>query len=158
MLTLSDEIIKRAESTIEALHAIIEGKEKNLRGYKRSYSTDGKLCGVCGRKLPGNAKKCHPCNNSDIYTNFCSLESRVASYFTAVRQAGLWPLTLVGRTLSVKKLTYSTQEMSASLRHDCAAGGDCPLKQEISDLARSSSRIQDIMPGIRLDWVRKCCE
>src|SRR2546421_7019232 len=61
---------------------------------------------IVGEDLPGNAKKCRRCNNSDFYPELCSRESRIAYYFAALRQFGLRPLTQAVSTSSVRMLTY----------------------------------------------------
>jgi hypothetical protein len=52
-------------------------------------------------------------------------------------------------------LTYCILEMSGTLRHNCAAGIDCPLKQEVENLARVATVIQGRVLGLCLDCLRK---
>jgi hypothetical protein len=155
LLIPSDDTIQQAEATSEALQAAIEGKEGTLRDHGLGYLMDGQFCGDCWRRLPGNAKKCHPCNNSDFYPELCNRESRIACYFAALRQVGLWPLTQAVSRSSVRMLTYCILEMSGTLRHNCAAGIDCPLKQEVENLARVATVIQGRVLGLCLDCLRK---
>ena len=155
LLIPSDDTIQQAEATSEALQAAIEGKEGTLRDHGRGYLMDGMFCGDCWRRLPGNAKKCRPCNNSDFYPELCNRESRIAYYFAALRQVGLWPLTQAVSTSSVRMLTYCILKMSGTLRHNCAAGIGCPLKQEVENLGRVATAIQGRVLGLCLDCLRK---
>jgi hypothetical protein len=147
-------VIQQAEATSEALQSAIEKKEGSLRDRGFGYVMDGQFCRSCWRRLPGNARRCHPCNHSEFYPELCSRESRIAYYFAALRQASLWPLTQALSKLSARMLGHRTLEMSATLRHSCAAGDDCPLKQEVENLAISASEIQSRVRGLCLDCLR----
>ena len=148
-------MIQQAAATSEALQSAIEEKEGSLRDRGLGYFMDGQFCGSCGRRLPESAKKCHPCYHSKIYPELCNRESRIAYYFAALRQASLWPATQALSKLSARMLGHRTLEMSATLQHDCAAGADCPLKQEVENLAISASEIQSRVRGFCLDCLRK---
>ena len=148
-------MIQEAEGTAEELQVAIEEKEEFLRDCKFSYAMGGKFCGNCWRRLPGNAKKCRPCNNSEFHPEWCSQESRIAYYFAALRQAGLWPLSQALSNWSVRILCDCLSEMSETLRHSCAAGDGCPLKEEVENLAIFASEIQGRVRGLCLDCLRK---
>jgi hypothetical protein len=45
-------------------------------------------------------------------------------------------------------LGYCILEMSVSLRHNCAAGMDCALKQVVENLATAASEIQGRVRGL----------
>ena len=155
LLIPSDDVIQQAEATSEELQVAIEEKEGFLRDCRFGYAMDGKFCGNCWRRLPGNAKKCRPCNNFEFYPEWCSQELRIASYFAALRQAGLWPLSQALSKWSVRMLSDCLSEMSGTLRHSCAAGAGCPLKEEVENLAIGASQIQGRVRGLCLDCLRK---
>lgn len=99
-----------------------------LREYRRSYAIERCACEICGRLHPLDAKKCHPCNNKDLKRKECTKESRIAEYFHVLRQVELWPSVEPFKTCSVKDVVFRFSCTEQDLRHQCAAGLDCPLR------------------------------
>lgn len=93
---------------------------------------------MCGRKPPAEAKKCHPCNNSELRARFCTDETRVADYMLAIRQAELWGFSKPLECLSVAQIAVQMTFARDNARHRCSAGLNCPLLKE---LERSVSKI-----------------
>ena len=148
-------MLDRAEATIEELQIIIEGKEGKLRDYGAAYRMEGQVCGDCGRKLLANVRRCHPCNRSNSFPDFCNRESRVAAYFFALRQGDLWPWTQAISTASVGTMSLKIGQLYTSLQHDCAAEFGCPLRQEVIALTEPARSIEKSVRGLCLDCLRK---
>jgi ribosomal protein L40E len=155
LLIPSDDAIQQAEATSEELQAAIEDKERSLREQGHGYLMDGQFCRSCWIRLTGNAKRCHRCNNSEFHPEFCTQESRIAYYFAAIRQAGLWPLSQTLSKSSVNMLSSCLSEIPGALRHTCIAGSHCPLMQGVDGLLQLTSRILGEVRGLCLDCLRK---
>ena len=90
-LQFADDLIDGIERLLEYLHSEVQSVENLLRNCRACYEIQGLDCFLCGRSHPAQAKKCHPCNNAELHSKHCTVDSRVAGYFATLRQAELWP-------------------------------------------------------------------
>ena len=127
------------------LHYEVQSVEGYLRKCRVCYEIQGLGCFLCGRSHPAQAKKCHPCNNAELHSKHCTVDSRVAGYFATLRQAELWPTVVPFRRNSVSDLAFRISCANNDLRHSCGAW-ICPLKQELEKL---DQRVQKPIKGIR---------
>lgn len=105
-LQFADDLIDGIERLLEYLHSEVQSVENLLRNCRACYEIQGLDCFLCGRLHPAQAKKCHPCNNAELHSKHCTVDSRVAGYFVALRQAELWPTVVPFRKYSVSDLAF----------------------------------------------------
>jgi hypothetical protein len=143
----------------------LQSTESLLREYCRCYETSQLICVLCGRTLPAEAKKCHPCRNSHLFPRYCTSESRDAEFFAVLRKSELWPTAVLFKTYSILNITSRFTCAKAELKHSCAAGNSCPLLINFEALLGRVSRVQKRIVGLCLlcvrqdDWQAgaKCC-
>ncbi|PVH92414.1 hypothetical protein DM02DRAFT_508345, partial [Periconia macrospinosa] len=90
-ISIPDAMSLRVKQTLDNIETEIQDVESSLRLSLRSYETSQRLCTLCGRALPEQAKKCHPCYNTDLPPKYCTTETRIAEYFAVLRKVELWP-------------------------------------------------------------------
>lgn len=127
------------------LHIEVQSVEGLLRNCRAGYVIQGLDCLLCGRSHPAQAKKCHPCKNSELHSKYCTVDSRVAGYFATLRHAELWPTVVPFQKYSVSDLAFRISCANNNLRHSCGAWR-CPLKQELEKL---DQKVQKTVNGIR---------
>jgi ribosomal protein L40E len=143
----------------------LQSTESLLREYRRCYETSQLICVLCGRTLPGQAKKCHLCRNSNLFPRYCTSESRIAELFAVLRKVELWPTAVPFKTYSISNITSRFTSAKAELKHSCAAGNSCPLLMNLEALLGRVSRVRKRIVGLCLSCVRedkleantKCC-
>ncbi|KAF2185899.1 hypothetical protein K469DRAFT_738836 [Zopfia rhizophila CBS 207.26] len=113
--------------TLGKLEAELQSVETLLREYRRCYETSQLICVNCGRTLPEEAKKCHPCRNSLLPPKYCTSETRIAEYFAVLRKVELWPTAKPFEICSVSDIAFRFTCAKADLKHNCAADANCPL-------------------------------
>jgi hypothetical protein len=124
------------------------------------------VCMECGRTPPLDAKKCHPCNNSALYPRYCTGESRVVEYFSALEKEGLWPSVKPFEKRSAATLATKIKSAMDNLRHSCEAGPHCPLVRElIKGLCERLGKLLAKARGLCLnctkmgkEWNQSSCE
>ena len=126
-----------------------------LRQSLKCYETSQLFCVECGRFLPGVAKMCHPCHNSELPLRYCTSETRVAEYFTLLRKVELWPTATPFRTCSVSEITFRFTCTKADLKHSCTAGTYCPLLVNLESLVGRADRIKKKMNSLCLRCIRE---
>lgn len=112
-------------------------------------------CPLCGRKHPQDAKKCHPCSNTQLRQRFCSEETRVADFILALRQVWLFGVDDDFHSLSINDLVTRIASVSRDSKHVCAADVSCPLKKELHDLSRACHEIRDNAKGMSLESAQR---
>lgn len=123
-----------------------------LRNSPRCYETSQLLCIDCGRTLPAQAKKCHPCNNSELPQRYCTSETRIADYFAVLRKAELWP---TAKPFGMCSVSDTASRFKADLKHSCAADTSCPLLVNLNSLSERVDRIKRNMSGFCLLCIRE---
>ncbi|KAJ6197799.1 hypothetical protein J3E72DRAFT_269392 [Bipolaris maydis] len=125
---------------IDGLETELQYVEHSLRGSSRCYDTWQLLCTQCGRSLPGNAKKCHPCRNTELPTKYCTSETRIAEYFEALRKAELWPTLGSFAACSVSDIASRFARARKGMRHTCEA--EMMTGLEKVEIVPTNSRIE----------------
>jgi hypothetical protein len=128
--------------------------EQYLRHSSRCYDTWQLFCAQCGRELPGNAKKCHPCRNAEFPTKYCTSETRVAGYFLALQRAELWPTLGPFATCSISDISLRFARAERDTRHTCEADSCCPLATGLDLLSKKADEARMRVVGICLSCVR----
>jgi hypothetical protein len=144
--------VKRA---LNKLEIELQSTESLLREYRMCYKTARRICVLCGRTLPGEAKKCHLCRNSDLIPRYCTSESRVADFFEVLRKVELWPTAVLFKRYSISDITSRFTCAKAELKHSCAAGNSCPLLTNFESLLGRVSRVQKHIVGLCLPCVKQ---
>jgi hypothetical protein len=145
----------RTQRTLQKLETELQRMESMLRQSCKCYDTSQLFCIECGRVLPGVAKKCHPCNNSELPSRYCTSETRVAEYFAVLRKVELWPTATPFRMCSVSDITFRFTCVKADLKHSCTAGTYCPLLLNLGYLLAKVDRIKMEMSGFCLRCIRE---
>ncbi|KAH8728860.1 hypothetical protein GQ44DRAFT_747278 [Phaeosphaeriaceae sp. PMI808] len=117
----------RIKRTLGELEAELQRVELLLRQSSKCYETSQLFCIECGRILPGQAKMCHPCHNSELPPRYCTSETRIAEYFAVLRKVELWPTATPFRMCSILDTTFRFICAKADLKHSCTGGTYCPL-------------------------------
>jgi ribosomal protein L40E len=128
--------------------------EGSLRRNRRCYSMQGQFCTGCGSTLPTEAKKCGLCRNNNLGQTYCSMESRIAEYFAALRTSGLWPSTEPFHNCSISNIALRFQCLKKDLKHDCAVASQCPLRLVIEELRNKVRCIEGNVRDICLNCFR----
>jgi len=127
----------------------MEMVERTLRATAASsYSMWRKACQICDRTHPETAKKCHPCDNANLFVKCCTFETRIASYFAALSTCELWPSSEHG-SLSAGELVPKMAKIPNSVSvHKCDGAELCPLKQETIRLKERALRVLGDAKGV----------
>lgn len=133
----------------------IERVEGNLRKQGPMHPMPHMECPLCGRRHPQDAKKCHPCDNTQLQQRFCSEETRVADFILALRQVWLFGVDEDFHSLSIKDLVTRVSCANQNSKHGCAADVGCPLKKELQNLSKACSEIRDNAKGMSLEDVQR---
>jgi hypothetical protein len=144
----------RIQRVLDELEAIVQDMESALRVSSEVYATRQLLCTVCGRSLPCEAKKCHPCHNTDLQGRFCTKETRVAEYFEILRKAELWPTVASFVECSVSDVSLRFTRARKDAKHVCEASYSCPLLMTLDLLITKAGEAQDWANGLCLRCVR----
>lgn len=108
------------------------------------------LCPECNKTHPDTAKKCHPCNNTNLSVKYCTFEVRIAEYFAALRTCELWPFSMHGN-LSAVELTEKMVDVPDSVsNHKCLGANLCPLKREAARLKEKALSILEAAQGVSI--------
>jgi hypothetical protein len=128
---------------------------KGKRGAKKDNSNDAEgneidsalsvVCMRCGRTPPLEARKRHPCSNSELYRKHCTGEFRFVEFFSALEKEGLWPSAKPFEECSVTDLTIRISSAKQNLKHSCAAGVNCPL---IREMRRLCNEVEGTLGGV----------
>lgn len=129
--------------------------ERLLRENLRCYDTWQLLCIECGRNLPGEAKKCHPCRNTQLVAVYCTAQTRVAQYFDVLRDLELWPTVGYFATCSVSQISLRFTSARDNVRHACEGGSYCPLLRTLSLMSDKAKEAQDWANGLCMQCVRQ---
>jgi len=153
-LRVIESITERIQRILDVLETELQYVEHYLRGNSRCYDTWQLLCTQCGRGLPGGAKKCHPCRNTELSTKYCTSETRVAEYFVVLRKAELWPTLGPFAACSVSDISFRFASARKDVRHTCEAGDSCPLVTSLKLLSKKADEAQMGVFGLCLHCVR----
>ncbi|KAJ6282176.1 hypothetical protein J3E71DRAFT_361123 [Bipolaris maydis] len=153
-LRVIESLARRVQHILDGLETELQYVEHSLRGSSRCYDTWQLLCTQCGRSLPGNAKKCHPCRNTELPTKYCTSETRIAEYFEALRKAELWPTLGSFAACSVSDIASRFARARKGMRHTCEAGNSCSLVTSLDLLFKKAEEAQVGAVGLCLYCVR----
>jgi hypothetical protein len=145
----------RIKRTLNKLKTELQSIELSLRSSSRCYETSLLFCTDCGRTLPGQAKKCHPCRNTELPQNYCTNETRIADYFVVLRKVELWPTTKPFRVCSVSDAASRFTHAKAELKHSCTASTSCPLLVNLDSLSNRVDQIKRDVKGFCLRCIRE---
>ena len=129
---------------------LIEGAEATLRGDVTTYDTKYMECRLCARRHPSGAKKCHPCNNTDLRQLYCTCELRVSDYIGVLRQVELWGSSTPLEFLAASEIRSRISCACADVKHSCDARLNCPLKIQIGVVGDKLQRLLDKCVGLTL--------
>jgi hypothetical protein len=147
-------MMKRIQRVLDELEAVVQYMELALRKDTKVYDTWQLLCIVCGHSLPSGAKKCHPCNNTDLQRRLCTHGTRVAEYFHILRKADLWPTVTSFTECSVSDVSSRFTRARKDAKHICEANNSCPLLTTLDLMITKASEAQDWANGLCLCCVR----
>ena len=105
----------------------------------------GLCCSSCDRTLPANARRCHPCDNTDLFGKRCTTEYRIADLFATLGRCQLWPSLGPFTECTISEILSRFQSAKSDHRHQCSAGYDCPLKRELETLSNIANYIVENM-------------
>jgi hypothetical protein len=117
LLRNPESIARQIQRILDELETELQNVEQYLRHSSRCYDTWQLFCTQCGRELPGNAKKSHPCRNAELPTKYCTSETRVAGYFLALQRAELWPTLGPFATCSISDISLRFARAKRDARH-----------------------------------------
>ena len=89
-------------------------------------------CGLCARRHPLDAKKCHPCNNTDLRQLYCTCALRVSVYMEVLRKEELWGTSAPLESLAATEIRSRMSCAHTDVKHNCDAGLSCPLIIQIA--------------------------
>jgi hypothetical protein len=147
--------VERICNSLKEMQERLESVETWLRKTKRCYVMQNLSCVDCGRVLPMEAKKCHPCHNETLEQKYCTMETRVAEYFDILRKCELWPSIRPFQCCSVSDIAFRFACAKRDLKHDCAMASQCPLRLAVDDLNNAVHRIEGKVHGLCLQCVRE---
>ncbi|KAK6823342.1 hypothetical protein RU639_005902 [Aspergillus parasiticus] len=142
-------LVNRIERLLYKMHLELQDVEERLRNNQTCYEMEGLICMSCGRTLPGAARKCHPCKNSNLLNKYCISDSRIADYFAVLRKASLWPSIEPFQSCSTTEISLRISQAIVLLKHSCQASY-CPLEAELDMLARKVTAILRKIKGLDL--------
>jgi ribosomal protein L40E len=147
-------MVKRIQRVLDELEALLQCTERALRQDLQCYSTYQLLCMGCGRSLPADAKKCHPCRNTDLLVKYCTQQTRVADYLDILSKANLWPTVTSFAESSVSGISSRFLCAKKDVKHSCEAGRSCPLLKILDLMTDRANESQDWANGLCLRCVR----
>jgi hypothetical protein len=145
----------RIKRILNKLEAELQSIELSLRNSSSCYETSQLFCVNCGRTLPRQAKKCHPCYNTELPQKYCTSETRIADYFALLRKVELWPTNKPFGMCSVSDIVTRFNCAKTDLKHSCAAGTSCPLVIHLDSLSERVNRIRRNVNGFCLRCIRE---
>lgn len=137
------------------LQSKMETVETSLQEHGFGYRMDGQICGWCGFGHSSDAKECIYCRKAELLPEYCSRESRIAQYFSALRYAELWPFSEALRNSSISDITSRICRAVEKGRHDCAAKRECPLKWRLRDLSDVFFKVREDVSGFCLRCLKQ---
>lgn len=146
---------KRMQRMLDELEVIVQYTELTLREDTKVHDTWQLQCVTCGRSLPSGAKKCHPCNNTNLQKRLCTHETRVADYFSILNKAELWPTVSSFAGCSVHNISLRFARARKAVKHICDAERSCPLLTTLDLMVEKARETQDWVNGLCLDCVRE---
>ncbi|KAJ6192209.1 hypothetical protein J3E72DRAFT_204462, partial [Bipolaris maydis] len=154
-ISVTNSIKKRIQRVLNELEAVLQCMERIIRDDSRCYNTWKLLCTECGRNLPGEAKRCHPCQNTQLLAVYCTGQTRVAQYFDVLRAVELWPTVGYFAASSVSQISLRFTSARESVKHACEGGSYCPLLRTLSLISERAKEAQDWVNGLCLQCVRE---
>ncbi|KAL6156136.1 hypothetical protein ACJQWK_09878 [Exserohilum turcicum] len=154
-MSVTNSIKKRIQRVLNELEAVLQCMERIIREDSRCYNTWQLLCTDCGSNLPGEAKKCHPCHNTQLVAVYCTGQTRVAQYFDVLRVVELWPTVGYFAASSVSQISLRFTSARESIRHACEGGSYCPLLRTLGLMSERAKEAQDWANGLCLQCVRQ---
>lgn len=149
-VSILDAISSRIGRISAMLHAELQSTETLLRQHQTCHIVQNLFCTSCGRSLPLNAKKCHPCSNTELAQRYCTSETRVSDYFAIMRRCELWPSIGPFQSCSISELASRFEFTKFDTKHSCEAASRCPLQVRLEELCGRVRRIKDNMTGFCL--------
>ncbi|KAK2009049.1 hypothetical protein LZ32DRAFT_590858 [Colletotrichum eremochloae] len=145
-IELHKNVAKLFACILELIHSI----DGVLSSRNQVYTTGRKLCPSCGRRHPGTAKKCHPCNEIVLWSELCTKQHRIGDYIRILTDKKLWPLSILCKDgTSISQIVQRVTSMSLNTSHNCGGGMKCPLLVHINGLLSKVKRTMDtIAPGV----------
>ncbi|KAL7806861.1 hypothetical protein V8C44DRAFT_338495 [Trichoderma aethiopicum] len=137
---------------LKELHELLQSTEVKLRDQNACYTMYGLTCTRCGRTLPGEAKKCHPCHNTDLLTKTCTSDYRVAEYFATLTRNELWPSLGPFATCDLSDIQYRIQCLHDH-KHLCGAEDRCPLVVQVKLMSNGAERVLKDVRGMSLEEI-----
>ncbi|KAH8600089.1 hypothetical protein B0O99DRAFT_682550 [Bisporella sp. PMI_857] len=153
--SFQDIIIKRIEQLLGTLHTELQSVETKLRQNRTGFKMQLQSCVHCGRTPPAEAKRCHPCNNPDLYPKYCTGESRASDFFSILEKAKLWPSVKPFQACSLAELLARLESAKRDTSHSCMAGDGCPLKRELNGLYLQWHLVHEGVSGFCLTCMKK---
>jgi len=147
--------MKRIQRVLDELEAIVQCMELGLRDDTKVYDTWQLLCIECGRSLPSGARKCHPCDTTELQRRLCTHETRVAEYFSILSKVDLWPTVTSFAECSVFNVSSRFARARRVAKHICEAEHSCPLHTTLNLMIAKVSETQDWTNGLCLRCVRR---
>ncbi|KAK1994829.1 hypothetical protein LX36DRAFT_613545, partial [Colletotrichum falcatum] len=141
---------KNVATMFSCILDLIHSIDGVLSSRSQVYTTGRKLCPSCGRRHPGTAKKCHPCNESVLWSELCTKQHRIGDYFRIITDKRLWPLSVLCKDdTSISQLVQRVTSMSVNVSHNCGGGTKCPLLVHINGLLSKVKRTAGgVVPGV----------
>ena len=93
-----------------------------LDGNTQGYKSGHKICGGCKELLPRGSTCC----STNKFSESCTSESRVGTYFSSLKSVGLWPFEGLIQTLSGQTVIDHVSTALANWTHVCDAEPKCP--------------------------------
>lgn len=149
---IKDALTGRVSQILHRLHRELQSVEGLLRGQVKGYEMTDRLCMGCGRRLPATAKKCHPCYNESLQQEHCTNQTRIAEYFAVLGRSELWPSVAPFQKCTISELANRFARAKDDRQHQCDAGLDCPLQNELERLSEKVDRIIENIKGVPLDF------
>jgi ribosomal protein L40E len=131
----------------------LESVETILRQTQRCYPMQKLFCIECGRTLPIEAKKCHPCRNVILEQKYCTTDTRVADYFDTLRICELWPSTSPFRNCSISDIATRLVCVKRDVKHHCVMESRCPLHLAVHELSNKVDQIEKAVGGLCLQCI-----
>ena len=111
-------------------------------------------CVHCGRTLPLEAKKCHPCNNAMSSVKYCTPSYRISEFIAILEKSELWPSVKPFAECAVSDLVYRITCANNDIKHTCSAGVTCPLLQRLQALSDLAQHLQENTNGLCLVCIK----
>jgi ribosomal protein L40E len=137
------------------MHKELETVETLLRQTQKYYDVQKLVCISCGRRLPTEAKQCHPCRNVSLVQKYCTMDSRIADHFEILRTCELWPSTEIFQSCSDSDIVFRFMCAKRDLKQECAMASLCPLRLAVESLSTRVHQIEKSVQGFCLRCVRR---